>query len=40
VTTGGAERALREEGFAAVRRLADRDGEAFFEGVRKSEPTA
>ena len=40
VTTGGAERALREEGFAAVRRLADRDGEAFFEGVRKSEPAA
>lgn len=38
VTTGGAERALREEGFAAVRCLADRDGEAFFEGVRKPGP--
>ena len=34
VTTGGAERALAEEAFSAVRKLADRDGEAFFEAVK------
>ncbi len=31
---GGAERALTEEGFAAVRRLAEREGVAFYEGVK------
>ena len=34
VTTGGAERALSEEGFTAVRKLAEREGEAFYEAVR------
>lgn len=32
---GGAERALTEEGFSAVRKLADRDGEAFFEALKR-----
>jgi ubiquinone/menaquinone biosynthesis C-methylase UbiE len=32
--TGGAERALREEGFAATRRLAEREGLAFYEGLK------
>ena len=32
--SGGAERALQTEGFKPVRRLAERDGLAFIEGVR------
>jgi ubiquinone/menaquinone biosynthesis C-methylase UbiE len=31
--TGGAETALRAEGFKSVRRLAERDGMSFFEGI-------
>lgn len=34
LSSGGAERALREEGFRAVRRLAERDGLVFFEAVK------
>ena len=33
VNTGGAETALRAEGFKAVRQLAERDGMSFFEGI-------
>jgi ubiquinone/menaquinone biosynthesis C-methylase UbiE len=33
-SSGGAETALREEGFRAVRRLAEREGIAFFEAVK------
>ena len=32
--TSGAEQGLKAEGFRAVRRLAERDGTAFIEGVR------
>jgi len=34
LSSGGAERALREEGFRAVRTLAAREGVAFIEGVK------
>jgi ubiquinone/menaquinone biosynthesis C-methylase UbiE len=34
VSSGGAATALKAEGFNAVRRLAERDGLSFFEGVR------
>ena len=34
VSSGGAERALREEGFRAVRRLAEREGFVYFEAVK------
>lgn len=35
LSRGGAERALGEEGFAAVRRLAEREGTTFFEAVKR-----
>jgi ubiquinone/menaquinone biosynthesis C-methylase UbiE len=38
VATGGAERALTEEGYSAVRQLADREGEAFFEALKRRTP--
>ncbi len=37
VATGGSQRALVEEGFSGVRKLAEREGEAFFEAVRPRE---
>jgi ubiquinone/menaquinone biosynthesis C-methylase UbiE len=33
-SSGGAETALKAEGFKAVRHLAERDGMSFFEGIR------
>ena len=33
-STGGAEHALREAGFAATRRLAEQEGLTFYEGVK------
>jgi ubiquinone/menaquinone biosynthesis C-methylase UbiE len=37
VAQGGAERALKEEGYKAVRILAERDGVLFTEGLKKRE---
>ena len=39
VASGGAERALRSGGFRAVRRLAEREGLAFVEGVKATART-
>jgi ubiquinone/menaquinone biosynthesis C-methylase UbiE len=39
VSSGGAERALREEGFRSVRKLAEREGVTFVEGARPRRDT-